>query len=381
MRDIACAGYVAGGNATFFTKGADGYTARAGLENIQSRLSFADDVGAKYGSMLAFPCSEQQFSANQGLDTVMSVTSRLLPWEVTGVNARNHSSFPGGEKVYQAYNAALGLDSVHYGEDMKAAGLRRRLKPRLKPYPLATAADRPPACVPLQRTRISFPKDPQTTPRASSVRTAPSKPPSMHLCSPTRCALCRPPPQVRPVHVQLYVARPGPGPVRCRTQTQRRPLLAPALTHRALPARSRSFGPDAIPGDARWRRGESVSLKAARDSMVSLEYAAPPLKHAPCVATRPSANPPPLACAGSRSTRRWSTPSALRASTTAAASRLLTADSAFPLSPGFFAFALLLARLGRTRRGSAARRLQSQLCWCVCACWVWALAHSVGVVG
>ena len=33
------------------------------------------------------------------------------------------------------------------------------------------------------------------------------------------------------------------------------------------------FGPDAIPGDARWRRGESVSLKTARDSMVSLELA------------------------------------------------------------------------------------------------------------
>ena len=31
---------------------------------------------------------------------------------------------------------------------------------------------------------------------------------------------------------------------------------------------------DAIPGDARWRRGESVSLKTARDSMVSLEMAA-----------------------------------------------------------------------------------------------------------
>lgn len=27
------------------------------------------------------------------------------------------------------------------------------------------------------------------------------------------------------------------------------------------------FGPDAIPGDARWRRGESVSLKTARDTM------------------------------------------------------------------------------------------------------------------
>ena len=121
MRDIACAGYVAGGNASFFTKNGDEYELGIGRENMQARLSFADDVGSKYGSMLAFPCSEQQFSANQGLDTVMSVTSRLLPWEVTGVNARNHSSFPGGEKVFQAYNQALGLDSVHYGEDMKAA--------------------------------------------------------------------------------------------------------------------------------------------------------------------------------------------------------------------------------------------------------------------
>jgi len=48
-------------------------------------------------------------------------------------------------------------------------------------------------------------------------------------------------------------------------------LRAHALTARS--ARLRSFGPDAIPGDARWRRGESVSLKAARDSMVSLELA------------------------------------------------------------------------------------------------------------
>ena len=34
------------------------------------------------------------------------------------------------------------------------------------------------------------------------------------------------------------------------------------------------FGPDALPGDARWRRGEAVSLDGARNSMVSLEAAA-----------------------------------------------------------------------------------------------------------
>lgn len=34
------------------------------------------------------------------------------------------------------------------------------------------------------------------------------------------------------------------------------------------------FGPDAISGDARWRRGESVSQSAAREHLVSLESAA-----------------------------------------------------------------------------------------------------------
>ena len=54
----------------------------------------------------------------------------------------------------------------------------------------------------------------------------------------------------------------------CRAQTRRLP--SPLTT----PARVRSFGPDAIPGDARWRRGESVSLESSRNQMVSLEAAA-----------------------------------------------------------------------------------------------------------
>ena len=121
MRDVACAGYVAGCNTQFFAlqREADNsksYSLEAARQAMQDRLSFADDVGAKYGSMLAFPCTEGQLESNQGMDTVMSVTSRLLPWEVTGPSARSHSSFPGGEGCYQAYNNALGLDSIHYGE-------------------------------------------------------------------------------------------------------------------------------------------------------------------------------------------------------------------------------------------------------------------------
>ena len=34
------------------------------------------------------------------------------------------------------------------------------------------------------------------------------------------------------------------------------------------------FGPDALPGDSRWRRGEAVSMDSARNAMVGLEAAA-----------------------------------------------------------------------------------------------------------
>ena len=128
MRDVACAGYVAGCNTRFFAdtseKRVDGnftyktMSAGKAKEAIQDRLSFADDMTDKYASLLAFPCWEDQFENSQ-LDTVMSVTGRLLPWEVTG--QQSHESFPGGEQVYLKYKAALNLDQVHYGEDLKAA--------------------------------------------------------------------------------------------------------------------------------------------------------------------------------------------------------------------------------------------------------------------
>jgi hypothetical protein len=196
MRDVACAGYVAGMNTTFFARnpGEKKYSLETARQNIQDRLSFADDVGAKYGSMLAFPATEQQLEANQGFDTVMSVTSRLLPWELTGPNARDHSSFPGGQRVYAAYEKELGLSGVHYGEDMKAA-------------------------------------ENQDFISQGSTNNA------VCFLGPHR--------KYDPFTKSFMSLVPGQG----------------------------HFGPDAIPGDARWRRGESVSLKTARDSMVSLELA------------------------------------------------------------------------------------------------------------
>ena len=123
MRDVACAGYVAGCNTLFFAQdrsGANVYSTNYATTQMMERLSFSDDVGARYASMLACPCTAQQFSSGH-LDTVMSVTTRLLPWEVTNATGGDHQSFPGGQKVYAEYQGKLNLRSVHFGEDMKAA--------------------------------------------------------------------------------------------------------------------------------------------------------------------------------------------------------------------------------------------------------------------
>ena len=305
MKDVACAGYVAGGNTRWFAQDDKGaFSMETAQDALQARLSFSHDDTDRYASMLAFPCYEGQFQSGQ-LDTVMSVTTRLLPWEVN--NAGNHMSFPGGHDAYLAYAGALQLGQVHYGEDMKAAGSRLR---RLKPCPLATPADRPPACVPSQRTRISSPRDrltyaqatqPTCLARSLLTRALPSPVIRTQPAFLVRTASTTPSPRAS---CRSFRARASARP---RSNPPPRPACRALTTHHPRSARSRSFGPDAIPGDARWRRGESVSLKTARDSMVSLEYAALPLKPAPCLATRPSADPSPLPCAGWPSTPRWRT--------------------------------------------------------------------------
>ena len=114
MKDVACAGYVAGGNTRWFAQDDKGAFSQDNAQDaLQARLSFSADDTDRYASMLAFPCYEGQFNSGQ-LDTVMSVTTRLLPWEVN--NAGLHASFPGGDDMFQIYNAALQLSQVHYGE-------------------------------------------------------------------------------------------------------------------------------------------------------------------------------------------------------------------------------------------------------------------------
>ena len=118
MRDVACAGYIAGCNTIFFAQDPEDqnkFSTAEAAKNMMERLSFSNDVGAKYASMLAFPCTAQQMSSGH-LDTVMSVTTRLLPWEVTSATGGDHHSFPGGQKVFEEYQNKLQLRSVHFGE-------------------------------------------------------------------------------------------------------------------------------------------------------------------------------------------------------------------------------------------------------------------------
>lgn len=197
MRDIACSAYVAGMNTQFFgfeknQTIANRYTSNRAKNQIMRRLSFADEVGSKYQSCMSFPASAAEYEEGS-MDTVISVTSRVLPWEVNP--SQHHENFPGGDKMYEQYQRILQLGQIHYGEDTRAAE-------------------------------------------------------NMDFISQgaTNNALCFMGPHRKFSHIS-------------RSHFE----LIPGQGH---------FGPDALPGDARWRRGETVSQKTARDQMISLEAVA-----------------------------------------------------------------------------------------------------------
>lgn len=205
MRDIMCTGYVAGGNCQFFGMDKDN-TFNAGLgdeaakngkirDDINKRLSFYDDASGEYASMLAFMAPYTEVTAGYR-DQVISLSERLLPWEVTRHTVNNVKNyFPGGDTHFQYYKDKYGLNQLHFGEDVRAV------------------------------ENMEFISQ-------GSVNNA--------LC------FIGPHRRYNPFSSNFFELVPGQG----------------------------HFGPDAIPGDARWRRGESVSLRAARNSMVGLEVAA-----------------------------------------------------------------------------------------------------------
>ena len=125
MRDIMCSGYVAGGNCRFFglPAGRQTFEEPAEAQDVQrslnERLSFADDSSGEYASMLAFlsPYGEEIASAR---DQVISISDRLLPWEVAKNADPSKKYFPGGQSGYEQYSRAWNLGQVHFGEDVRA---------------------------------------------------------------------------------------------------------------------------------------------------------------------------------------------------------------------------------------------------------------------
>jgi hypothetical protein len=128
LRDIMCNGYVAGGNCHFFGTGGKKLTAANPLtgdkvrQAIADRLAYTDDLDATYDSMLAFLSPYDEIEAGSR-DQVISISDRLLPWEVTRAPGtdKQQSGFPGGQAGYAHYRGKYSLDSVHYGEDVRAA--------------------------------------------------------------------------------------------------------------------------------------------------------------------------------------------------------------------------------------------------------------------
>ena len=123
MRDVMCSGYVAGCNTRFFGADKNGFFSGPAdptkiTSAMEARLSFQDDANAEYDSMLAF-CAPYGDGAKR--DQVISISDRLLPWEVNRKEDERKEYFPGGRNNFMAAKSALGLETIHFGEDVRAA--------------------------------------------------------------------------------------------------------------------------------------------------------------------------------------------------------------------------------------------------------------------
>ena len=222
LRDVMANGYRMGGGTKFFahTTSTDAAFNILGSirENLQQRLMNAEDLTVEAGSLLAFPMATGQYEDGH-MDTVMSVTARLLPWETGTTNT--HNSFPGGEKMFQLYNTAIGLRQVHFGEDIRAA--------ENMDYISQGSTNNATCFIGPHRTWH------QTNQNYSNLI------PGQGHWGPD--------------------ARPGD-------------VCFPVLTTLIILVRSTLTQPSSFVLQARWRRGESVSLISARESMMSYEQLA-----------------------------------------------------------------------------------------------------------
>lgn len=247
MRDVLCNGYVGGSNARFFCNpkqeqldensfgAADKVQREQGRQRFRQevnraltqRLQYEEDDDGAWGSLLAFVSSYKE-SQVESRDQVISLSLRVLPWETGGGATADKKHFPGGKDGYDHYKDIYQLESVHFGEDKRAAENQ-----------------------------------------------------SFMSQGSTNNAICFIGPHRRynPFASNFFELIPGQG----HFGTDAIPgVRLPDDAHRPrMPHSARHHGTLVDPPpcslchqDCRWRRGESVSLKAARDSMVSLEVAA-----------------------------------------------------------------------------------------------------------
>ena len=115
-----CNGYVAGGNTRFFgeRKGSKAFKPQDIVQDIEDRLAFTDQDTGDYGSMLAFACP---YDDGENRDQVISISHRLLPWEVTAPKTTQKTYFPGGPAHHAVYSQLYQLGNIHFGEDIQAA--------------------------------------------------------------------------------------------------------------------------------------------------------------------------------------------------------------------------------------------------------------------
>ena len=201
MRDIMCNGYVAGGNCKFFGSGgkkvskANPVTADRVQEEVSQRLAYADDLDSDYCSMLAFLSSYDEVEEGSR-DQVISISDRLLPWEVTknAGTSKSASGFPGGQAAYQVYRDMYNLNQIHFGEDVRAAeNMEFIANVRFKAFDLNSKRS---PIVNLKTTLTPF----------VCLLTLTGLDEQRHLRA-------RPAPQVQPVLAELLRALPRPGPL------------------------------------------------------------------------------------------------------------------------------------------------------------------------
>ena len=249
MRDVACAGYVAGYNTTFFAETDPGkYSLDAAANNIMKRLSFADDAARATAA-----CSR----------TRRSRSSSAPP--------------PRHRHEHHHASAALGGDLGHRRRSTTPSPAARRCSASTRSCSTAPSAlwrghegafataSRPAGAVCSPRASMKAAPRTRTSSRrvqhCTTTRTHTAGAPlacshtSPCFAGSTNNATCFLGPHriFDPFTKSFMNLIPGQGHVR-RSRRSHRHRHRPHLPLTAV-ALAPQFGPDAIPGDARWRRG------------------------------------------------------------------------------------------------------------------------------